>query len=203
MRTDVVTTMALVMLALLMAVSASSYAESDDEVALRHLKEELWPKAYREQDVALLDSILAEEFRLIDAQGNWSTKSDELEYISQNAPGYDSLVFTIRRLDVFENGIVAGQGNMTGSDADGAYTMTYQSTNVLIKRDGRWKAIASHVSGIKREPARRESTAPGQRAIGPATGPTAPVMMPVWTERQRMTISRHADTAGPYERYAE
>jgi ketosteroid isomerase-like protein len=63
-------------------------------------------------------------------------------------------VFTIRRLEVFENGtaIVAGEGTIKGKDKDGSYVLTYQSSNVLIKRSGLWKAIASHVSGIKRVP---------------------------------------------------
>jgi hypothetical protein len=52
----------------------------------------------------------------------------------------------------FENGsaIVAGRGIVSGTDEQGPYTLEYQSTNVLIKRDGTWRAVASHVSGIKR-----------------------------------------------------
>jgi hypothetical protein len=38
-----------------------------------------WPRAYREQDVALLDRILADEFQMIDADGNWSTKAEEID----------------------------------------------------------------------------------------------------------------------------
>lgn len=123
-----------------------------DETGLRHLKEVLWPKAYAEQDVELLDSILADEFRLIDGDGNWFTKDDELEYIRKNKPAYDSLVFSVKRLDVFGNdaAIVAGEGTITGQDDDGSYVMTYQSTNVLVKSGGEWKAVSSHVSGAKR-----------------------------------------------------
>ena len=133
------------------SASADAPADSDD-AALRHLKEVLWPKAYAEQDVTLLDAILADEFRMIDADGNWSSKKDELDYIRGNKPAYDSLVFRVKRLDVFENGsaIVAGEGTVKGADKDGPYVSTYQSTNVLIKRDGQWRAIASHVSGVKR-----------------------------------------------------
>lgn len=127
---------------------------SADEAALRRLKEVLWPKAYFEQDTALLDSILADEFRMVDADGNWSTKSQELADVKKSKPSYDSLVFAIKRLEVFENGtaIVAGEGTIKGKDKDGPYVATYQSTNVLIKRAGAWKAIASHVSGVKRLP---------------------------------------------------
>lgn len=125
-----------------------------DEAAIRQLKEVSWPKAYFEQDTALLDRILAPEFEMVDADGNWTTKSDELEWVAGNKPGYDSLDFEVRRLDVFDNGtaIAAGTGTIRGKDEDGPYVARYQSTNVLIKREGEWRAIASHVSGYRKLP---------------------------------------------------
>jgi hypothetical protein len=103
----------------------------------------------------LLDRILADEFRMIDADGNWSTKREELEYVRKNRPGYDTFAFSIQRLELFENGtaVVAGTGTITGSDKAGKYVIRYESTNILIKRNSEWKAIASHVSGVKRAPA--------------------------------------------------
>jgi hypothetical protein len=127
-------------------------AESADEAAIRELKEVLWPRAYFEQDTALLDRILAPEFQMVDGDGNWSSKDEELAWVAKNKPPYDSLSFRIRRLDVFENGtaIAAGTGTIRGSDEDGPYVAEYQSTNVLIKRDGAWRAVASHVSGYRK-----------------------------------------------------
>ncbi|HWM93592.1 MAG TPA: nuclear transport factor 2 family protein [Thermoanaerobaculia bacterium] len=140
----------------LVAVATSAAGREDrsaDEKALRHLKEVEWPRAYREQDVALLDRILADEFQMVDADGNWSTKAEELDWVRKNKPSYDSFRFVIRRLDLFENGsaVVAGTGVIQSRDEQGPYVMEYQSSNVLIRRDGRWQAIASHVSGIKRK----------------------------------------------------
>jgi hypothetical protein len=126
---------------------------SDDRDKLTHLKEVLWPKAYREQDTALLNTILADEFQMIDDGGEWSNKKLELDYIKKNKPSYDSFRFEITRLDIFENGtaVVAGTGHVKGSDEKGPYYMQYQSSNILIKRQGNWKAVSSHVSGIKME----------------------------------------------------
>lgn len=140
------------MLGLLAFGSADAEETSADEAAFRELKESLWPKAYFEQDTALLDRILAPEFQMVDGDGNWSTKAAELDWVAKNKPGYDSLTFEIRRLDVFENGtaIAAGTGTIRGKDEDGPYVGQYQSTNVLIKRDGQWRAVASHVSGYKK-----------------------------------------------------
>ncbi len=139
-------------LGLLACAGAFGADTTADEAAIRELKETLWPKAYFEQDTALLDRILAPDFQMVDGDGNWSTKAAELDWVSKNKPAYDSLAFEIRRLDGLENGtaIAAGTGTIRGKDEGGPYVAQYQSTNVLIRRDGQWRAVASHVSGYKK-----------------------------------------------------
>lgn len=132
----------------------SSQTESTrqaDEIALRYLKEVEWPKAYREQDTVLLNRILAEEFKMISSDGEYSTKNDQMAYIRTHKPAYISFKFVIKRLEIFENNtaIVSGTGTITKKDKDGQYDLVYQSSNVLIKRQGIWKAISSHTSGDK------------------------------------------------------
>ena len=125
--------------------------KADDKEFLRHLKQVEWPRAYREQNVELLDRILAPEFERIGFDGERSSKQEELERVRTTRPSYDSFTFDITRLEVFPNGtaIVSGIGTVKGRDAQGAYAMTYSSSNVLVKRDNQWRAIASHVSGRK------------------------------------------------------
>ncbi|MCU0626187.1 MAG: nuclear transport factor 2 family protein, partial [Gemmatimonadaceae bacterium] len=72
--------------------------------ALTVLKEREWPRAYAEQDTALLQRLLAPSFRRVDADGTVSTRDDELAYVRSTRPSYDSLRFRITRLDVFANG---------------------------------------------------------------------------------------------------
>jgi hypothetical protein len=131
--------------------NAQSAAESQDEKSLRYLKEVEWPKAYREQDTVLLDRILADEFKMIDSDGNYYSKRDEIAYIRKNKPGYQSFRFEIKRLEIFENNtaIVSGTGHVRNKDAEGEYELIYQSSNVLIKRGNLWKAVSSHTSGDK------------------------------------------------------
>ncbi len=120
---------------------------SEDSVNLRHLKKVLWPKAYREQDTLLLDRILGDDFQMVDASGNWTTKAQEMDWIRENAAENDSFWYEIKRLDVYQNGtaIISGTGHIIN---DSTKTI-YQSSNILIKRDSLWKAVTSHVSGIK------------------------------------------------------
>lgn len=126
-------------------------AGRSDAELLRELKQVLWPRAYREGDPQLLDRILAKEFQLINPAGEWSDKAKELDYVAKHRYKNRSFRFEIRRLDVFENGtaVVAGRGVVIGPESDPEGGYEYQSTNVLIRRDGRWQAIASHVSGVR------------------------------------------------------
>ena len=130
-----------------------SAGTSNDEQAIRQLKLVDWPRAYREQDVQLLDRLLAEEFERIGFNGERSSKQDELSRVKAASTDYDTFSFEITRLSIFENGtaIVSGTGTIKGTDAEGPYTTTYSSSNVLLKRGGLWRAVASHVSGLKTE----------------------------------------------------
>lgn len=126
--------------------SGMAYTEKEiDE--LYQLKEVDWPKAYREQDTVLLDKILAEEFHFITSDGSYSSKGQELDWIKNNPFSADSFYFEIKVVKHFENGtaIVAGTGHIL---VDSTETI-YESSNILIRRDGRWQAISSHVSGVR------------------------------------------------------
>lgn len=121
---------------------------SDQDIELlRYLKEVEWAKAYREQDTVLLDRILGDDFQMIDDEGVWSNKEGELEWIRHNAMVNDTFYYEIKRLDALDNGtaMVCGNGHIWSDSIE----TVYQSSNVLVKRDGIWKAISSHVSGVK------------------------------------------------------
>lgn len=132
--------------------SISAQSTISDEDNLRSLKQELWPKAYQTQDVALLDKILSSDFQMIDANGNIFQKKDELEYVKRNKPTYDSYKFHVERLQIFEKNtaIVSGTGMTQGSDEHGPYITTYRSSDLLVKSGNSWKAVSSHISGLNK-----------------------------------------------------
>ena len=127
----------------LVLIFLSSAALADDYDVLRHFKTVLWPQAYRTQDVELLDRLLHNSFEMIDADGNRSTKQQELEYVRNNKWDPGSFEYRIERLQIY-------QGSFAVIDGTGvAEKYTYKSSNFLVKEDGAWRAIASHVSGYK------------------------------------------------------
>lgn len=127
---------------LLLLSQATAFAQ-DDETTLREIKTVLWQQAYRNQDTDLLDQILHDSFQMVDNGGNHSTKEKELEWVASNNWDPGEFEYRIERLDIYEGrfAIVEGMGL--------ASSYTYHSSNVLIKEDGRWQAVASHVSGFK------------------------------------------------------
>jgi len=84
---------------------------------------------------------------MIDQSGNWYSKSDELEWIKKNALNNDSFRYEIKRFEILENGtaLVCATGHILKDSV----RSIYQSSNMLVKREGQWKAILSHVSGFK------------------------------------------------------
>lgn len=126
-----------------LCILAPAVSLADDYEVLREFKTVLWPQAYRTQDVALLDRLLHDSFEMIDAEGNRSTKQTELEYISKNRWNPGTFEYRIERLQIY-------QGSFAVVDGTGvARAYTYKSSNFLIKEDGVWRAIASHVSGFQ------------------------------------------------------
>lgn len=121
----------------------SIVAASDDETTLRHFKTVLWPQAYRTQDTELLDLLLDDSFQMIDAAGNRSTKQKELEYIASHQWNPGNFEYQIQRLEIYQDrfAVIDGKGVTD--------TYSYMSSNYLIKKDGQWRAIASHVSGYQ------------------------------------------------------
>lgn len=125
----------------ILAVFFPAFALAGDYEILRNFKTVLWPQAYRTQDVELLDRLLHDSFEMINGEGIRSTKKDQLEYVSNNRWDPGSYQYRIERLQIYQGSfaVIAGTGI--------AENYTYKSSNFLVKEDGVWRAIASHVSG--------------------------------------------------------
>ncbi len=135
----------LALLTITLAVPLSAaWADDDDEATLRHLKTVLWPQAYRTQDVELLDRLLHDTFQKIGRDGARSSKQEEIDALRAEAWNPGSFEYRIERLDIYDGrfAVVAGVGV--------ALRYSYVSSNYLVKEDGRWQAIGSHVSGYER-----------------------------------------------------
>jgi len=143
----------LLAVAALITLAAAPTPQAADQAAIREFKTILWPRAYAQGDVALLDRLLADDFQSIDGDGVVTDKAGELAWLRTKAPDPTgrSFRYVIERLDFVtpDTAIVSGTGYV-GTLRDGKpAAMTYKSSNVLVKRGGLWRAVGSHVSGAK------------------------------------------------------
>lgn len=137
-------TLVLVACTLLLAPGVEAAVEDteDDVATLKHLKTVLWRAAYGTQDIELLDRILHGSFEAITANGDTSSKADELRNLEANPWNPGEFRYRIERLDIDDDvAVISGTGIATG--------YTCKSSNALILEAGEWRAIASHVSGYK------------------------------------------------------
>lgn len=130
-----------------------SQSLTSDEMRVKEIKEKIWTKACQEQNTLVLDQILADEFFMIDADGNSFSKAQEIQYLQDNKPSYESFTYNVGRLLIFDHNtaIMNGLGVITGTDDHGPYTTTYQSSDVMIKRHGQWQTVSSHISGLRKD----------------------------------------------------
>lgn len=122
-------------------MTAHTHPPTDHEI-LTEFKTAQWPRAYRTQDVELLGRLLHSRFELIDDQGNRTNRADELAWVAENEWDPGEFEYRIERLEIFgDMAIIAGFGDAT--------EYSYRSSNVLVKENGEWSAVASHVSGLE------------------------------------------------------
>ena len=120
---------------------------TQDSLILMNIRQNDWPKAYKEQDTLLIKRILADNFEVIFDSGSWSNKQGEIKWISENKTTTDSLHRDIKRFDFLgnETAVITGTGHVYNNGNHSSY----EFTDVFIKQNGVWRATASHVSGSR------------------------------------------------------
>ena len=109
--------------------------------------EKKWTESYKHRDISLLSSLLAEDFIItIEDVGTYGKAG----YISHSA---DSCVHVdVAELSEFkvrmhgETAVVTGAYHETGESKGKHYEYHDRLTDVWMKKDGKWRVIASHYS---------------------------------------------------------
>lgn len=119
--------------------SDSADPEATTKQALIRL-EHAWLQALETHDVDALQRILAEDFLDTSYDGQLRTKADQLA--GGRDPTIESERLSELRVRVFgDAAIVTGLNTVTG--AQHAWTVRIRFTDVFVKRDGRWQAVAA------------------------------------------------------------
>jgi len=119
-----------------------------DEDEIRRVEIE-WGDAFEQRDFAALDRIMADEYILTDPLGNVRDKAESLAALKTNEVLFESSKSD--NVDVRINGdtaVVTGRSTFRGRYRGWSMTGKYQYTDVLVKRNGSWRAVGSHITAL-------------------------------------------------------
>jgi uncharacterized protein (TIGR02246 family) len=119
-----------------------------DAEALVQLQHE-WAEATKNSDFATLDRIFADEYTFVDPGGALRTKEQELADLRSGNLVFESMEPTDVEPRIYgDTAVVTGVANITGRYKEHDISGRYRWTDTFVKRDGEWKAVASHVTKI-------------------------------------------------------
>lgn len=133
---------------LLTASAASAGDAAGDEAAVIQVIHDAC-KAYREADTARMAEVLTEDFTLTDASGVITTRADDIENAKKGTILYE--VFENYDMKVRLHGdaaVVTGRTRVKGKAGDTPFATVFQFTDTMVRRDGKWRFVASHVSRL-------------------------------------------------------
>lgn len=134
-------------LALLAATALSSPKTDSDAAAVKGL-EEKWAAAAAKNDVAGVESILADSVTAIGTDGSLRNKSEMLA--AMKGRKYESAVEEDIKVSVYGNAAVAiGIWRAKGMENGKSFEETERFTDTYVKTGGQWKCVATHSSAMK------------------------------------------------------
>lgn len=145
--------MAISVAAILLAPLLGSIFAADtsaDEQQINKLEHE-WGNAYVKRDTTFTQRITTEDFTFIGPEGNMVGKS---EYVKSIAGDTVFTAFTIENLKVRVYGdaaVAVGEATIKARTKEEDSSGKYSFTDVFVKKDGEWKAVAGHVTSIARK----------------------------------------------------
>jgi uncharacterized protein (TIGR02246 family) len=123
----------------------SSDSQPSDEQQIEGLYE-AGDKALMSADVSVLSHILAEDYIQYGAAGKPQGKETILDSFRTGAIRYPSIVSTGRAIRIFGDTAVVHGSESDEVEAEGKrFHARYIYLDVLLKRDGQWKLVASQL----------------------------------------------------------
>jgi uncharacterized protein (TIGR02246 family) len=131
------------------AAAAAASPTENVEQALIKLERE-WAEALVKADTATLDRVMADDWSMTTWDGKTQTKAQSIAEIKSGASKFEAASVDNIKVRVFGDAAVVTltqteKSQERGKDSSGRYLYT----DVWVKRDGKWQAVATH--GTKAE----------------------------------------------------
>jgi len=111
--------------------------------------EHQWKQAVVDRDRAALDQFYASEYISTDSEGLVWNKQQDIEIDTTGASRLMAFKFEDLRVQVYgDAAVVTGRLFTTGIVAGGTSQNRSRFTDVFVKRDGRWRCVATHTTAV-------------------------------------------------------
>jgi ketosteroid isomerase-like protein len=126
------------------ATSSTSPAGEDVPATIVRLEND-WVTAIEKKDAATLDRLIAEDFAGTSPTAHTYTKTNAIDDLKNAKYVVEAMTLDDVSVNVYGNVAVAFTSQEEKSQYAGADTSGhYHFTDVWVKKDGRWQAVASH-----------------------------------------------------------
>ncbi|NTX14045.1 nuclear transport factor 2 family protein [Myxococcus sp. CA056] len=135
---------------LVLALSSPSVAASpsaDEKAVLDGLHAAC--EAFQKGDLAFLEGFLADGFTQMDSAGNVTDRAATLAEVRAKEPRYEVFRNHDMKVRLYgDTAVVIGITSVKGVSGGSPFDVDFRFTDTLIKRDGRWRIAASHISRL-------------------------------------------------------
>ena len=134
---------------LFLALACLSHAQSVEQT-LKQLEHD-WSQASLKRDLATLDKIMADDWVNIDFQGKTVTKAETIANLKTGSPATQAAGIGEMKVRIFgDSAIVTGSDTEKSTSKGKDVIDKYLWTDVWVKRNGRWQAVASQSTKVAR-----------------------------------------------------
>jgi ketosteroid isomerase-like protein len=129
------------------SLAASGDTKADEAMILERINKAC--VAFEQGDASYLVDFLDETFTLTNTSGQVSTREQNLDEIRKREPRYEVFRNHDMKVRVYgDSAVVTGVTSIKGTSGSQAFAIDVQFTDTLIKRDGKWRMVASHASPL-------------------------------------------------------
>jgi uncharacterized protein (TIGR02246 family) len=115
--------------------------------------EQQWLDAYMKSDAAFIKNLEAEDYTIVEPDGTVTTKAEDVKSVTDKKFVLKSATMSDYKCRMLgdNHAVVTAALKMSGSDEGKEFSGDYRALDVFEKKDGKWMAVSSQLTKIKKE----------------------------------------------------
>ena len=141
------------LITLVMAVSLVSAAFGAGADAELKAIEQQWLDAYMKSDPAFIKNLEAEDYSIIEPDGNVSTKAQDIKSVTDKTFVLKSATMSDFKCRMLGDNaaVVTCMLKMSGTEDGKDFSGDFRGTDVFEKKNGKWMVVASQLTKVSKE----------------------------------------------------